>query len=49
MYERLPFDKSEIITKLGDTTQASEQAAAHKDPFSISRKAKDLTGVHKML
>ena len=31
------------------TTQASEQAAAHKNPLSISRKAKDLAGVHKML
>jgi hypothetical protein len=31
------------------TTQTSEQAAAHKNPLSISRKAKDLAGVHKML
>ena len=31
------------------TTQTSEKAAAHKDPFSISRKAKDLADVHKML
>jgi hypothetical protein len=30
------------------TTQASEQAA-DKNPLSISRKAKDLAGVHKML